>query len=88
MPLAARPRGGPPAAATGPVGRWVPRRKAEVVTAIERGLLTTDEACSRYCLSIEELTSWQELLGSNGVRGLRVTRTREYRPLFSQAVEL
>lgn len=28
--------------------RWVPRRKAEVVAAMERGVLTADEACERY----------------------------------------
>jgi hypothetical protein len=83
LPLAARARGGSPetGSATLHKGRWVPRRKAEVVNAIERGLLTAEEACSRYFLSIEELTSWQELLGANGVAGLRVTRVREYRPL-------
>jgi hypothetical protein len=65
-------------------GRWVARRKAEVVNAIARGVLTAEEACSRYCLSIEELSSWQQLLGSSGLRGLRVTRTREYRPFQPQ----
>ena len=39
--------------------RWVVRRKAEVVAAVAGGLLTVDEACARYTLSLEEFTSWQ-----------------------------
>ena len=31
-------------------GRWVIRRKAEVVAAVRGGLLTLDEACERYSL--------------------------------------
>ena len=30
--------------------RWVVRRKAEVVAAVNGGLLTVDEACERYGL--------------------------------------
>ena len=39
--------------------RWVVRRKAEVVAAVNGGLLTVDEACERYRLSLEEFVSWQ-----------------------------
>ena len=38
--------------------RWVVRRKAEVVAAVQGGLLTFDEACVRYDLTLEELASW------------------------------
>ena len=31
--------------------RWVIRRKAEVVAAVRGGLLTPEEACSRYMLT-------------------------------------
>jgi hypothetical protein len=34
--------------------RWVVRRKAEVVSAVSGGLLTVDEACARYGLTLEE----------------------------------
>ena len=30
--------------------RWVARRKAEVVAAVRGGLLSLEEACSRYTL--------------------------------------
>ncbi len=58
--------------------RWTPRRKAEVVAAVAGDLLTFDEACERYLLSIEELTSWQRAVNRNGMPGLRVTRMQEY----------
>ena len=59
--------------------RWVIRRKAEVVSAVQGGLLTLEEACARYSLSIEEFLSWQKAIDKNGVAGLRVTRTQKYR---------
>lgn len=68
----------PPATTT----RWVSRRKAEVVAAIDGGLLTIDEACERYRLSLEELASWQRSLDRAGVPGLRATRIQHYRDKF------
>jgi hypothetical protein len=41
--------------------RWVIRRKAEVVAAVCGGLLSLEEACSRYMLTVDELLSWQIL---------------------------
>ena len=64
-----------------PIGikRWVTRRKAEVVAAVRAGLLTMEQACARYQLTAEEFLSWQNLLESHGVHGLRVTRLQQYR---------
>ncbi len=59
--------------------RWVIRRKAEVVAGVCAGLITIEEACERYTLSIEEFLSWQRLIDSHGVRGLRVTKIQDYR---------
>ncbi len=39
--------------------RWVIRRKAEVVAAVRGGLLSLDEACSRYTLTVDEFLSWR-----------------------------
>lgn len=64
--------------------RWVIRRKAEVVAAVARGLLTVDEACERYSLSIEEFTSWQRAVDRSGMQGLRVTKIRHYRKLYER----
>ncbi|GIK99697.1 MAG: hypothetical protein BroJett029_39060 [Alphaproteobacteria bacterium] len=59
--------------------RWVIRRKAEVVLGVRAGLLTLEEACERYTLSVEEFLSWQKLIDRHGLRGLRVTRLQDYR---------
>lgn len=59
--------------------RWVMRRKAEVVAGVRSGVISLDEACQRYTLSVEEFLSWQRLVDSHGVRGLRATRLQDYR---------
>ncbi len=59
--------------------RWVIRRKAEVVAAVRAGLITLEEACERYRLSVEEFLSWQRLIDKHGMRGLRTTRLQQYR---------
>jgi hypothetical protein len=59
--------------------RWVIRRKAEVVAGVRSGLISLEEACERYTLSIEEFLSWQRLIDNHGVRGLRATRIQDYR---------
>jgi hypothetical protein len=59
--------------------RWVVRRKAEVVAGVRAGLITVEEACQRYRLSMEEFLSWQRMIESHGMRGLRTTRLQEYR---------
>jgi hypothetical protein len=40
--------------------RWRPRHKAMVVAAVRHGLITVNEACARYDLSIEEYLSWYQ----------------------------
>lgn len=69
----------PPANTT----RWVARRKAEVVAAVHTGLITLDQACQRYSLSIDEFRTWQRLISHHGLKGLRVTRVKQYRKLPS-----
>ncbi|MEM9013268.1 MAG: DUF1153 domain-containing protein [Pseudomonadota bacterium] len=61
------------------IGRWVARRKAIVVAAVEGGMLTREEACEMYGLSDEELTTWVEAVRSHGTRALRVTSMQRYR---------
>lgn len=85
-----------PASAIGPLGevltldslphptntRWVVRRKAEVVAAVNGGLLTADEARERYALTVEELASWQTAIDRAGFQGLRTTRSQQYRAAY------
>jgi hypothetical protein len=59
--------------------RWVIRRKAEVVAAVRGGLLSLDEACRRYTLTVEEFLAWQRAIDRHGLAGLRATRVQQYR---------
>ena len=59
--------------------RWVVSRKALVVDAVRKGLLTLADACQRYTLSEEEIRSWMKLCERGGSRALRVTRLQDYR---------
>ena len=59
--------------------RWVIRRKAEVVAAVRGNLLSIDEACEHYNLSVEEFQAWQKAIERHGIQGLRTTRIRSYR---------
>ena len=59
--------------------RWVIRRKAEVVSAVRGGLLSLDEACRRYTLTVEEFLAWQRAIDRFGMPGLRATRVHQYR---------
>ena len=60
-------------------GRWVIRRKAEVVAAVRGGLLTLEEALERYQLTSEEFLAWQRSIDRHGLAGLRTTRIQQYR---------
>jgi hypothetical protein len=72
--------------------RWSIRRKAEVVAGIRGGLLSLDDAWSRYALNIEEFLSWQycvdqwtdrvprdpySILPGTRRRGVRIKATRD-----------
>ena len=63
--------------------RWVIRRKAEVVAAVRGGLLSLDEACQRYTLTVEEFLSWQCSIDEHGLAGLRTTRIQQYRHWYA-----
>ena len=59
--------------------RWVVRRKAAVVAAVQSGKITLEEACQRYQLTEEEFRSWQRAYEAHGLPGLRDTRLQQYR---------
>ena len=67
--------------------RWVVRRKAEVVAAVNGGLLTIEEVCERYGLTLEEFASWQRAVERSGMQGLRVTRIQHYRDLYERQLK-
>lgn len=59
--------------------RWVIRRKAEVVAAVRGGLLSMEEACERYSLTIDEFLSWQRSIDNHGLAGLKATKVQDFR---------
>lgn len=59
--------------------RWVASRKAQVVAAVQGGLLTLEEVMARYNLSLEEFYSWQRAMDRAGVSGLRVAWSQQDR---------
>ena len=61
--------------------RWVARRKATVVAAVDYGLIEPTEACSMYHLSDEELDLWRAAVRRHGAAALRVTAIQKYRQL-------
>src|SRR5947207_5744565 len=63
------------------VRRWTVRRKAAVVHAVRNGLLSVEDAATRYRLSQEELQSWERDLDRHGLYGLRAKRVQAYRRL-------
>mgnify|MGYP003694346019 CR=1 FL=1 len=57
--------------------RWVIRRKAEVVAAVRGGLLSLEEACERYTLTVDEFLSWQRSIDRHRLaRPARNARSR------------
>lgn len=59
--------------------RWVASRKAQVVAAVQGGLLSLEEVMARYNLSLEEFYSWQRAMDRAGVSGLRVAWSQQDR---------
>lgn len=59
--------------------RWVARRKAVVVAAVNGDLIDRVEACEAYGLSDEELQGWIDSLSTHGPNALRVTALQRYR---------
>jgi hypothetical protein len=56
--------------------RWSKRRKCELLAAIDAGLLSRSEACSKYRLSVDEVVAWRQALTRFGIEGLRARRPR------------
>ena len=64
--------------------RWVARRKAEVVAAVNGGLLSVEEVCDRSGLTLEEFAHWQCAVERSGMPGLRVTWIKHYKKLYAR----
>ncbi len=64
--------------------RWIAHRKAELVAAVQGGLLTVDEVCACYDIDLEEFVSWQRGMSRLGLRGVFVTRVKKHRDYFER----
>ena len=60
--------------------RWVRRRKEELVLAVRHGIISLEEACSRYALSLDEFESWrrqfERTVGAGQSRGVESAHER------------
>ena len=63
----------------GDTRRWVASRKVAVVRAVVYGLITQDEALSRYGLSREEFREWVGAVSRHGEDALKTTWLKKYR---------
>jgi Protein of unknown function (DUF1153) len=62
---------------TGHTLEEVGQQFSEVIAAVRGGLLSIEEACSRYMLTVDELLSWQSSVDQHGLDG-RTTRIEQY----------
>jgi hypothetical protein len=62
---------------TGHTLEEVGQQFSEVIAAVRGGLLSIEEACSRYMLTVDELLSWQSSVDQHGLDG-RTTRIQQY----------
>ena len=65
--------------------RWVVRRKADVVDAVRGDLITVQEACLRYSLTLEEFFAWRTAVDHFGTQALSATRAQSYRRAAQKA---
>jgi hypothetical protein len=56
--------------------RWSNLQKANVVAAVEGGLISRYEACRRYELSVEEYLTWKDIIMRFGIEGLRASQSQ------------
>jgi uncharacterized protein DUF1153 len=61
------------------IQRWTIRHKANIVAAVRGGLVSLEDACARYMLTVEEFSAWTEAVDRFGLSGLRATRLQDIR---------
>jgi hypothetical protein len=66
--------------------RWNVNKKAQIVAAVDCGLLSVEDACSRYALTLDEFLAWKRDLLHGGLRGLYVKRVQDRRPRRAEGV--
>ena len=61
--------------------RWVASRKAALVRGVAYGLITQNEALSRYKISDEEFQEWIRAVSQHGEEALKATALQKFRQL-------
>ena len=59
--------------------RWVASRKAQVIKAVQSGLISRENALEMYALSDDEYESWENAVRIHGVDALKTTALQRYR---------
>lgn len=54
------------------------------MAAVNGGLLKIEEACERYDISLDELSSWRRAVDRSGLLGLRVSHLGSYRKSWAK----
>jgi len=62
-----------------PDTRWVASRKAVVLSAVNHGLITREEALRRWHLTEEEFDGWATAHALHGLQALKVTALQKFR---------
>ena len=55
------------------IKRWVIGRKADVVDAVRGGLISLEDACRRYSLTLEEFSAWKTAVDRRRPQDLKST---------------
>ena len=59
--------------------RWVASRKAAVVRGVAYGLISQNDALTRYQISEEEFQEWVRAVSEHGEDALKTTALQKYR---------
>ena len=59
--------------------RWVASRKAQVIKAVQAGLISREATLEMYALSEDEYDSWENAVRAHGVDALKTTALQRYR---------
>ena len=62
-----------------PDARMTPNRKAAIVRAVKRGVVSLDFVLTHYNMTIEEFDDMRSHMAAHGRAGLRLTRIQNYR---------
>lgn len=65
--------------------RWGAHRKAEIIAAVSRGIISLDDALQRYALTVEEFLTWQRSIRLFGLSGLNVSKIQKHRITYEQS---